>query len=409
MMPTTDPTGKSFLSYRRSRLGEAKLLIEAQHDIGVPTWQDISDLDELHTDEKLLAVLADSTTANAIAWLTPDIASSPTMTETELPGILRRVERKDDFFLIPVAAGGLDYGDVAKVVGTYLGVHDLGQWNLRKVAGDPIEEVDAATIANRVLTRRLEALHRQLPKGDPIRLLIHTRTKPPSGTGVGILLDWVHRFNGREAIPAAWDRYLLPAVKAVAQACEVHAPGRVIAAEGLCALPAAVALGVTFIGPRRLPISWLQVHPKRGPQTWSLDLGRQPCGFIADIQAGSPGASDLAVLVSVASNVEPAFGASRPDLPSFRGLVIVKSPGSYPHDIETPGQAVDLIQIILEGLKRARDTFQPRGAVHLFLAVPAGLAMMLGQCLNSLGAVQTYEHVPTDAVGIYRRAALLRP
>jgi hypothetical protein len=37
----TDPTGRSFLSYRRARKDEAALLIAAHHDHGIPTWQDI--------------------------------------------------------------------------------------------------------------------------------------------------------------------------------------------------------------------------------------------------------------------------------------------------------------------------------------------------------------------------------
>ena len=42
----TDPTGRSFLSYSRKRLHEARLLLAAQHELGIPTWQDIADLDE---------------------------------------------------------------------------------------------------------------------------------------------------------------------------------------------------------------------------------------------------------------------------------------------------------------------------------------------------------------------------
>jgi len=50
---------------------------------------------------------------------------------------------------------------------------------------------------------------------------------------------------------------------------------------------------------------------------------------------------------------------------------------------------------------------EPRGTIHLFLAVPAGLAVMIGQTLNTFGPIQTYEHVGTDAVGVYKPAALL--
>jgi hypothetical protein len=93
----TDPTGRSFLSYRRTRLSEAKLLIEAQHDVGIPTWQDLSELDEGHTDALLRDALAAETTANAVCWLTPDVETSDVITRTELPEILKRIARNDGF------------------------------------------------------------------------------------------------------------------------------------------------------------------------------------------------------------------------------------------------------------------------------------------------------------------------
>jgi hypothetical protein len=39
------------------------------------------------------------------------------------------------------------------------------------------------------------------------------------------------------------------------------------------------------------------------------------------------------------------------------------------------------------------------GTVHLFMAAPAGRAMLVGQLLNTFGAVQTYEHVTVDGSG----------
>ena len=55
----TDPTGRSFLSYKRSRRDEAALLIQAQHDHGIPTWQDVRDLVSVPTEDELRRVLAD--------------------------------------------------------------------------------------------------------------------------------------------------------------------------------------------------------------------------------------------------------------------------------------------------------------------------------------------------------------
>jgi hypothetical protein len=406
----TDPTGRSFLSYRRTRLNEALLLIEAQHDVGIPTWQDLSDLNEGHTDELLRQVLAADTTANAVCWLTPDIEASDVITRTELPAILKRIDQNDGFFMVPVVAGGLGYQDVTRVVGTYLGLHDLGQWNIRKAASDPISADDAAGVASQVLKRRVQEISKHLAAGEPLRLVLNSRKKPAFEPGVALSLDWTHRFDGRLANPPeAWREHLLPALETVAKNCEQHASGRRIIAEGLCALPAAVALGSAFLATRRLSLAWRQISPKRAPEMWSLDEQVESSGFTAHVRSGDVSADDLALLVSVASNVEPAFAASRPRLPAFRGMLVVTKPGSYPHDIETPGKAVDIVRTIAEGLREARDALQPRGTVHLFLAVPAGLAVMIGQTLNTFGPIQTYEHVGTDAVGVYQPAALLAP
>ncbi len=406
----TDATGRSFLSYRRTRVDEARLLIEAQHDVGIPTWQDLNDLDAGHTDALLREALAASTTANAVCWLTPEVEKSDVITRTELPCILKRIEQNDGFFMVPVAAGGLDYADVMRVAGTYLGVHDLRQWNVRKVSSDPITAKDAAGVAGQVLKRRMQEISRRLQPGEPLRLVLNTRKKPAFEPGTALSIDWTHRFDGRLAKPAeAWKEYLLPSLETIAQACEQHASGHPILAEGLCALPAAMALGATFITPRRQSLAWRQISSKRPPEMWSLNQQSEPSGFAAQVISADVSGNDLAVLVSVASNVESAFAASRSYLPAFRSLVVVSKPGNYPHDIQTPGQAVDIVRVIAGGLHKARDAFQPRGAVHLFLAVPAGLAMMIGQSLNTFGPIQTYEHVGTDAVGVYQPAARLEP
>ena len=174
----TDATGRSFLSYRRTRLTEARLLVEAQHDLGIPTWQDLSELDEGHTEALLREALATETTANAVSWLTPDVEKSDVITRTELPCIMKRIDQNDGFFMVPVAAGGLSYDELTHVVGTYLGVHDFSLWNVRKMAADPISAEDAAGIARQVLKRRLQEISKQLPLGQPLRMVLNTRKKP---------------------------------------------------------------------------------------------------------------------------------------------------------------------------------------------------------------------------------------
>src|ERR1700735_5129040 len=77
MRRMTDPAGRCFVSYRRHRAAEARLLVQALHDVGVPTWQDIENLDAEPTEDELGQVLADPSTASALVWITPEVTDSP--------------------------------------------------------------------------------------------------------------------------------------------------------------------------------------------------------------------------------------------------------------------------------------------------------------------------------------------
>lgn len=405
----TNPSGRSFLSYRRSRIADIALLVDALHDVGIPTWQDIEDLGEGHTDEQLRMVLADADVANAVAYITPDTKESPIVTRTELPCILKRVEAKDGFFLTPVAAGGLDYADMAAAAGNYVST-DFSHWDVKKAVSDPLSPTDAVSIAQRVLKQRLIALHQALPPDAPIRLGLYTRERPAYVPDMALSLDWKRRFvTPREAAANTWQDVLLPALAAVGRCLAENAPGRPVVAGGLCALPTAVALGATFLAPRGIAAQWEQMENGRVSQVWRLDAVREATGFVCASRSCDVAADDIAVLVSVASDAEPAFVASQALLPHFRAVLHISTPSRERYIIANAGQAVDIAAMAIEGIRRARNEYLARGTVHLFLAVPAGVAFLIGQSLNTFGPVQTYEHVPENVTGIYRPAALLHP
>lgn len=408
--PMTDPTGRSFLSYRRLRSHEATLLIAAQRDRGIPTWQDIENLREQPLDDELRRELGASETASAVLWITPEVAESAVIQRIEAPLILERVKRGDGFFVIPVLAGGAKYDEVNHILDPVFTLEDLRQWNLRSVANDPINAGDAAQVARWVLQRRLESLHSTLPKGQPLRLSLHTRKKLPWQPGSALWLDWFDRFDGREAKPGAWTEHLLPALEDVAATIEQYAPGRSVEADGQISLAAATALGCTFLATRRLPIAWRQYTPGRGEQVWSIDAPREKSGFEVKTRDAETSADDLAVLVMVNdNNVELAFNESRRDLPPFRAVIKIFKGEGVRHDLATPGMAADVAYLVAEELRRVRPEVRRVKCVHLFMAVPAGLAMMIGQLLNTFGQVQTYEHITEGGLNCYRRAALLQP
>jgi hypothetical protein len=430
----TTPTGRSFLSYRRACAADAELLIAAQHDIGIPTWQDVRNLPEEPAEEAIRQVLRDPTTANAILWLTPEIADSPMIQRVEIPEILRRFEQVSPspgahpsdqtggdgrggrgvrsrlqaptdapFFVLPVLARGLDYPDVDTLLDPRFAA-GLQHWNLRRIPSPhPITPPEAAQVAAWVLERRLAAIHQSLPPDAPLRLSLFTREPAPfEPDTIALSLDWSRRFAGREAHPGAWHEHLLPALRTVALQIRAQAGGRNLEAEGLPSLAACVALGCAFVDPRRPALAWRQTY--RGTeQLWSLHAPAEDSGYTAHTRSLDLDARDLAVLVSVTQNVEPAFAASSPDLPRFRALIhLTRSGDDYPQRLAGSGEAVDLVEKILRAVKSAQATYRDAQCTHLFLAVPAAVALMIGQLANTLGPLQTYEHVPVDAVGRYR-------
>jgi SMODS-associated and fused to various effectors sensor domain len=405
----TDPTGRSFLSYKRSRRDEAALLIQAQHDHGIPTWQDVRDLGSVPTEDELRRVLDDPTTASAILFITPEVENSAVIREVEVPQIVRRAAQRDGFFVVPLAAGGLDFAKAAEAASNHLSAQSLADWNTHKVPAAVITADHAAEIANRVLTQRIAAVHRHLPLGQPLRLGLFVRKPPPFDSGTALALDWSARFADKEAAPATWHDTLLPAVERIAKAIRQHAPGREVEAFGLPTLPAAAALGCAFLATSGLRLSWRQIAPGRSDQVWSLAQPKEDSGFATQMMSKDPSARDIAVLVSIADNTEPVFAACQKNLPPLRALVHIARPGAYPHIIQTPGQATDVALAVQDGMRAARREYGNMGTAHLFMAAPAGLAVMVGQLLNTFGAVQTYEHVTVDGSGEYRPAALLRP
>ena len=405
----TDPTGCSFLSYKRSRRDEAALLIQAQHDHGIPTWQDVRNLGSVPTEDEVRRVIADPTTASAVLFITPEVESSTVIREVEVPKIVQRAEVRDGFFVVPVAAGGLDFAKAAEVTSNHLSAQNLSDWNMHKVPAAAIAPGHAADIANRALIQRIEAIHRHLPQGEALRIGLFVRRPPPFKSGTALALDWSARFADKETTPETWRDTLLPALERIAKAIRQHAPGRAVEAFGLPTLPAAAAFGCAFLSTSGLRASWRQIAPGREDQLWTLAQPTEDSGFKVQMTSKEPTARDIAVLVSIADNTEPVFAASQRKLPPLRALVHITPPGLYPHLIRTPGEATHVALAVKDGMRAARREYGNIGTAHLFMAVPAGVAMLIGQLLNTFGSVQTYEHVTVDGSGQYRPAALLRP
>lgn len=398
----TDTAGRVFLSYAPSRILETKVIAAALRDRGVPLCEEALDEDRQYREGAITNVLRSPGTAGGVVSLTPDAVDSQAVKNIEVPAMLERAKQGNRFFIVAARFSDFDLGEI----GVQLRARGMPIQKISKKRPGPAE---AAEIARLVLEQRITAIHRSLPPREPLRLELYTRTQAPFKQGTALLMDWTERFSGRFATSEQWDEYLLPALRDIAEVIGAKAPGRAVHADGRPSLPAVTALGCSFIQTRDIKIGWWQHSVGRPNQLWSLDAPREPSGFTVETNAHRPDGSDLAVLVSVTTNVEPAFESSQPGLPPFRAIIRTWKTQLDTEALANAGQATDVAFRIRDAIREATVTYPRIRGIHLFMAVPSGLAMMIGQLLNVLGPVQTYELESPYAGGGYRAAALLRP
>ena len=396
----TNPFGRSFLSYRRSHLGAAKLLIEAQHEIGIPTWQDVEDLENGPLEDELRRQLEDPDTANAVWYMTPDVADSSVIRNIEYPMSIRRQRRRDAFFVKPIAAAGLDYAAAAALLPDST-IEDLSSWNVSRITGD-LKPPDAAGVARSVLEHRIRRIHAHLKVDDPIRLGVYTRCRAPENDGLALAFDWTHLFAGRTLDADGWSRCAAAAYRGVAVLRRLTGKRR-LEITGSASLAASVLLGTLLMEPTGISCSWLQ-HTRGTSCPWSLQATPQYGGFDVSVRAGSSSGTDIAVMASLNRSVEPTVAKSV-SVSQFRVTVEAKWNDASP--MLTPGQGTGVARELMRQVRRARDEYDAVGNLHLFLAVPASVAFMIGQQLNTFGRVQTYEHIAES--DIYQPAILLSP
>lgn len=406
----TDPLGVTFVSYRRTRAAEVSLLVSAMQTRGIPTWRDTDDLRAEPTEEELRRVLQDPTTAGGVLWITPDVHESAVIGKVEAPLLVKRWDVRDGFFVQPVAAGGLDYAEAAAVAGRHLGVRDLVNWNIHKVRRNPIEVADAVDVARAVLSRRLANIADRWDVDDDIELGLFTRDRIPKDSGLALPLDWAPLFDDRVASEVVWQDSLLPALRDVANAVVREAPGRTVSAQGLAALPALLALGHAFVEPRGVRLVWNQrMRDGGGIQKWALDHSGEPAPVVTDVVAGDATADDVALVVSLNHDTEPAITAGQlaGELPPMRCFVRVRPEVGSDGFLANPAQAADAARRTRDALRTAQRDFPGDGVIHVFLAAPAGYAVLLGQLLNGFGPIQTYENEQSSRIGQYLPAVRL--
>ena len=390
----TDPTGSVFISYRRSPAraagnGEAARVRDALRHIGLPTWRDLDDLEHEPTEEALVAAIEDPSLSGAILIISPEVATSAIIRRVEAFRIFRRRAARDGFWIIPVLIG-LDYGDADAALDSPAGFQDLAYWNMHRIEGETIGSAAAEAIARRAVKARLRAI-RDMRADGPLSIGVFAR-RPPAAP-CSLTHDFSAQFNGRKVVEGGYGAFEKGLVGGASRLIATF-PNPCLVGEGVAPLPLGALVGAVYSPRAGFKLVWSQFVEGREPQRWSLDLPGSELPMDAAVTKGDPSSEDLLLAVGVSANIEHAVGEL--DVACRAYVHCAPKSGSFtPGRVLSPEQGVGFVLSAIQRARQVReDLGMKRANLHLFLACPLAMAVLVGQKLNTFSACHLYEHDP---------------
>ena len=408
----TDVTGSMFISYRRSPArhsgdAEALLVRDALRDRGVPTWRDLDDLNPVPTEDDLIATLSSKEIAGAVMLVSPEIEKSQIVRVVEAPAILDRFRKLDEFILKPVLIN-LEYKDVDRVLGRPGAFQKISHFDIDRISKPSLDSEDARRIAKAVLKQRLLAVHQQ-DSGQACFVGLYSR-RSPSTKGFTLRHDVTPYFTGRESAPGAYSK-IETALYDAATALAAIGDKIPIIARGNAALPLGVLFGAVY-SPFVFDLAWTQDAPGAPEETWSLKSGVADISTIVHDTKGDLQSEDLLLALSINADVDRAATEYLETVNlSPRAMISFGLENGPLQQGETisPQQG---LKIAYEAINTARNLKtqlrMTRANLHLFLACPLSLAVLIGQNLNTFGECVVYEYFG-DRTPAYAPAHRFKP
>ncbi|WP_135304222.1 SAVED domain-containing protein [Haloarcula amylovorans] len=382
----TNPLGSVFLSYKHQDSDVPDQLEETLKNHGIPLWRDISHLRAAPMHQELKDELRKSGISGAVVLLSKEVANSEAILDIELPTIHERWRADDTFFTVITLYPELDYSGANDVLKQASSLYDFSNWHMESLDSSSADAY--REIAKSVLQERLDAINESIDADRPIECSLDTYAEPSYGSDLALEIDWSSYFEAVELpIEDEWNDYLLPVLGDILNQVKQSAPERRVVFRGQAHLPASFALGYHTSTTSSIQAEWKPTFSSDG--IWSNYRDSRDSGLDWELRTNSVSNTDLAVLVNVTDRVEPEVGNTKPELPRFNGILeFTPDDGIGTH--LSSAEAAHAATVFKQGIRNALDELQNTKKIHLFMAVPTGLAFLCGQQTNTFPPIQTY-------------------
>lgn len=234
--------------------------------------------------------------------------------------------------------------------------------------------------------------------GPSALLVVQAIDTDPHAHEATFALNWVHLFDGdlppglrvRPLDPSGWQQ-MDRDIKQAAAILE-NEGWRSTLVRGALRQATFFRVGSALPGVRGHTLRYLQRD-----QMWSTDAAKTPIGSPQVTRNLIGTGSDLAVAVGVATDPTVAVTEylRNEEIPVSELVTIQPATGADDQAITDAGQAVAYAQQIRDLVRQELDRQHAVERIHLFLAGPGGLALLLGHRWNRIRPTAIYEHLGT--------------
>ena len=375
-----------FLSYSRKNVKDVQKIADTLCAGGIRTWQDIEFLATGNTDSQIQKAIQEECAA-FFMYITDESVESEFIREVEIKEALNKSERDETFHIVPLIHMPLEKAN-QKLQGSMRG--DISRYNGAIIHdGETLSE--ASSKIRKILLKAI--IKRPAYQDFAISLMTYLRT--PGNIQSQLDLDWSRLdFSDKIMSDTIWKTHLLPALKDVKDAL-LNAGVMDIRLFAKATLSASMAFGYIF---RRE--TGFKIIISQREQLWtSLERPEKPSGLKIKVQSRNIGSKHLGINLSITSSIDNSLGnyIDKQQLSLRAELFCEPAEGPSRESVPNHNVASAMAWEIGNAVRDAKSKYNITD-IHIFGAMPLGLAVLIGSELNACGRVHLYEFNKSESM-----------
>nr|CBX31254.1 hypothetical protein N47_E47660 [uncultured Desulfobacterium sp.] len=369
-----------FISYSREDLHEVKEIVSILQVAGIPVWQDINSLDVGLTEDQIRTAIREDCAA-LVFYATSNSIVSDFIKDIELKEAYQKFKSDNKFSIVPIFNESID-----KVNAALKGVIDGNISRFNGIVIEPgkplMEEI------SQKLRRNLLSIVLGQSQEKRVRIAVMTYSPTPDDAKPMLNLDWSALHLPDSLLSQnSWADYVCPALADIKNTL-VKSSRTNLEIISKAQPQVGIAFGYIF---RKEAGFILDVH--QFDQIWSTSTDENETSYLnCNCTSGDLGNQNIAVIISITQEVGNVTGRlSGVDI-GFRAFLNCsptggKIPYNIPHGQIAAAMAGEIRKAILDAKSKYDVT-----DIHIFSAIPLGLAYLIGWRLNACGRIHLYDY-----------------